>query len=159
MNKIITWVIGLVALVALVIGSVALVGDQSASTSTLGASTPGTRFPHGITIGLPSNSPTNIGDIKVGTCNLLGMDASQAASSTASYDCAVTGVVSGDLVFAALSTTTSNTSVLNWAVTASKASTTAGFITLRVSNFSGAAVAPSISAVGSSTQYIVVKTQ
>jgi hypothetical protein len=126
----------------------------------LGAVTPGTRFPHGITIGLPGNSPTNLGDVKVGSCSLLGADVSQAATTTASYDCAVTGVISTDLVTSfMLSTSTQNTSLLNWSVMGARASTTAGFITVRLTNLTGTAATPSVTAVGSSTVYTVVKTQ
>ena len=92
-----------------------------------------------------------------GTCNLLGMNSSQAATSSAVYDCAVTGVVSGDVVFAQLSTTTQATLVTNWAIMSAKASSTSGFITVRVLNLSGAAVVPSISAVGSSTGYLILR--
>lgn len=97
-----------------------------------------------------------VGNIIPTTCNLLGMDVSQAASSTASYDCAVTGVVSGDYVFASLATSTQNTSVLNWVLAGVRASSTAGYVTMRVSNFSGAAATPSVTAVGSSTVVLVI---
>lgn len=107
-----------------------------------------------VTVGASGSAVTQL--IK-GTCNLTGMDVSQAASSTASYDCAVTGVVSGDLVLGSLGTTSQNTSVLNWGIAGVKASTTDGYITFRITNFSGAAAAPSITAVGSSTQYVIIR--
>lgn len=96
-----------------------------------------------------------------GTCTLIagtggsGIDASQPASSTRPYDCAVTGVVSGDVVSAQLSTTTilsgNNGS---WSIEAAGASTTAGFITVLLRN-NGAAAVPSATGVGSSTSYLV----
>src|SRR5437868_3116917 len=52
------------------------------------------------------SSGTAITQILKGTCNLLGMDASATASTTSNYDCAVTGVQSGDVVHVQLSTTT-----------------------------------------------------
>ncbi len=171
MNKIITWVIGGVAVLALIIGSVALVGSQSSSqgiqdTSVFGASTPGTRFPHGITIGLPQNSPTNIGDIKAGTCALSnlgttgqGIDVSQAASTTQRYSCAVTGVISTDIVIIANIATSSIETVNGWAIVGAIASSTSGYIDVILSNLTGTAKVPSAQGVGSSTPYIVIKTQ
>ncbi len=170
MNKIITWVIGGVAVLALIIGSVALVGSQSSSqgtqdTSVFGASTPGTRFPHGITIGLPQNSPTNIGDIKVTTCALSnlgvtgqGIDVSQAASTTQRYSCAVTGIVSGDIVIPVIASTTIQT-VNGWVIAGALASSTAGYVDVLLSNFTGTAKVPSAQGIGSTTALIIVKTQ
>ena len=127
----------------------------------------GTRFPNGLAVGTTAtvtqnkitigNSGTAVGNLLFGTCNLLGMDVSQAASTTASYDCAVTGATAASIVLAQLSTTTQNTSVLNWAVTSAKGSTTADYITLRVSNLAGTALVPSASAVGSSTNYFIIR--
>lgn len=83
-----------------------------------------------------------------GTCNLTG--GTIAATSSAVANCAVTGVVDGDLVFATLATSTNNGVIIG-----ARASTTAGFITVRLLNLSGAA--SSVSALGSSTAYWIVR--
>lgn len=94
------------------------------------------------------------------SCNLIGTDASQAASTTLAYDCAVTGVTSSDTVIAQLSTTTQNSVIDNnttagpWAIYSAKASTTAGFVTVRLHN-GGLAAIPSVSSVGSSTAVLI----
>lgn len=104
------------------------------------------------------SSGSRVGPIIAGTCALTGMDASASATTTSNYDCAVTGVVSGDTVFAQLATTTSSVpnSIVSFAALSAKASTTAGFITVRVANFSGTAVVPSTLQIGSSTNYLVL---
>lgn len=147
---------------ALVVASIAIViaigGYFFPQVSkTLGAVTPGTRFPHGISIGLPANSPTNIGDIKSGSCNLISSAFTGiAASSSLPYDCAVAGVVSTDQVFAQFATSSSPYG--GWLITGAAASSTAGFITINaVNNTGGAAVMPA--SVASTTKYFIVKTQ
>lgn len=167
MNKITIGVIGILSLLGVILGGAALVGNHPAAPNSieLGAATPGTRFPHGITVGIATNSPTNIADIKAGTCtSLVGTDIVQTASTSKGYDCAVSGVVSGDLVFPVISTSTPLTYTFGtFQLVAAKASTTAGYITLVYANLTGANAIPS--AVGpqmgfaSSTNYIVVKTQ
>ncbi len=149
MKTIITWVIGLVAVLALVLASVALVGGNQ-QQAQLGAATPGTRFPHGITIGLPANSPTNIGSIITTTCDLVGTGTSQGASSTKPYSCAVTGLTSSYIVMAQLASSTMN-GLGAWVIASSKASTTAGFADIVLYNASGVAAAPSAAGIGTST--------
>lgn len=157
----------IVSVVALIIGVGGYMYPQFVTTQPIvteeeqfGAATPGTRFPHGITIGLPASSPTNVSKILTGSCNMIGADASVTASSTSSFDCAIPGVISTDRVVAMLSTTTNvANSPLNWNIMSAKASTTAGFVTFRLTNLSGANAVPSATAVGSSTSYIVIATQ
>lgn len=91
-----------------------------------------------------------------GTCALIGSDVSQTGTSTKAYDCAVTGVVSGDIVHAQLATSTPFSASRNWAITAAQASSTSGFITVLLTNLGQTAV-PSASAVGSSTSYIILR--
>lgn len=154
MNKVITWVIGVVAVLALVIGSVALVGNQS--DATLGASTPGTRFPRGITIGLPTYSPANLALISAGTCSLVS-DSSIAATTTGTGTCATTGSLSGDIVLVSLSTTTTKMAA-QYSVVGTVAATDS--TTVRLLNLTGANAVPSATnAFGSSTQYQVFRTQ
>lgn len=163
-NKILT--IGLLITVVIAIGAYFFPKQVE---NIVSAATPGTRFPHGITIGLPTSSPTNISKILTGTCTLLGLNTSQVASSTAPYDCAVTGAVSGDTVLGQLAVSTTSTNVLwsqnpgqglGWSITSCMASTTAGFITCRLSNQTGGAAAPAASVnIASTTNYLVTSTQ
>lgn len=102
-----------------------------------------------LTIG---TSGTALVNMVVGTCNLIGTDASQAASSTVAYDCAVTGLTSSDVFIAMLASTTARGGSSSWEISSSKASTTAGFGTVLLSN-NGPAAVPSATSVGSSTQY------
>ena len=88
-------------------------------------------------------------ELKATTCNLTGMDISHPATSTQNYGCAVTGVASGDVVMAQLSTTTIMYG--GWAIQGAIASTTSGQIDVAVINLTGAAATPSSFRVGSST--------
>ncbi len=90
MNKIITWVIGIVAVLALVIGSVALVGGNQSVSQPLGG---GTRFPNGISA--DSTSPS-IGQVRGATLTTTGaatfggnvtVTTSNTATSTAIVGC------------------------------------------------------------------------
>lgn len=166
MNKFHEWInTGL--MVALFI-TVALVGGNNQSGADFGASTPGTRFPHGITIGLPANSPTNLGDVKIGTGALIvgsGAGGTVSASSTAVFDLAVPGMVSGDLpTSVAFSTSTApspewGATSPKWLIIGQKASTTAGYITVLVLNQTGGSASLSASGIASTTIYTVVKPQ
>ncbi len=94
--------------------------------------------------------------VKKGTCNFLGMDASQLASTSVAYDCAVSGVVAGDVVVLQSATTTPTT-FLGWNINGANASSTSGFITAYFTNQTGADKIPSTGKVGSSTQYIILR--
>jgi hypothetical protein len=112
---------------------------------------------------------TALNQIVKGTCTLTnygvpgtGIDVSQAASTTAVYQCATTvtllplsGVVSGDLTIVQFATTTAEI-VNGWAIIGSSASSTDGYINVLVSNLTGIARVPSAAGVGSSTAYIVI---
>lgn len=125
----------------------------------------GTRFQNGISVGTntaPTARGLKVGDngsefteLKATTCNLIGTDGSQTASTTSAYSCAVTGVASGDVVMAILSSSTPafpQTGVNpGWMIIGAKASTTAGFVEVLLTNFTGAAAIPSVTSVGSST--------
>lgn len=96
---------------------------------------------------------SRLGPIIAGSCSLIAPSFTVAASTTVSMDCAVTGVVTGDTVFAdfATSTVTGN----GWAVDGSSASTTSGFVTLRVTNWTGtSSVIPA--SIASTTDYLVL---
>lgn len=104
-----------------------------------------------------TDAGTQIDNLLVGTCNMVGMDVTQTATTTSAYDCAVTGVVAGDIVLANFPTTTPSTN-LGWHLLGVNASSTAGYITFLVQNLTGADAVPSASAVGSSTPYMVIST-
>lgn len=120
----------------------------------------GTAFPNGISIGAGTVSTagslvigasgSSINELKATTCDLIGTNASHAASTTIAYDCAVTGIASGDVVMAQLATSTAR-GFGAWGIVGSLASTTSGFVTVILNN-SGLAAVPSVSSVGSSTQ-------
>lgn len=89
-----------------------------------------------------------------GTCSLIAPSFTVTASSTVAMDCAVTGVVSGDIVFAQFAT--SSAQFLGWWIDGASASSTSGYITVRVTNGLGvAAVLPA--SLASSTQYFISK--
>lgn len=147
--------------------AVALVGGNQSVPSVQGVTnydsvtiTP-TSFSEGLKVG--TSTPTNVNNLIVakGTCVLgtLGassIDASQAASSTASYDCAITGVLPGDTVFATFATSTP--SIVNgWSIQGAKASSTAGYVSILISNLTGTARVPSATGVGSSTNVMVIR--
>lgn len=149
-----------VALVAILIA----VGSYFVHGATMFGST-GTRFPNGLSTSaispgvgklLIGSAGTNIGTVVFSACNLVGTDASQAASTTVPYDCAVTGVLSGDVVFAELASSTARGGSSSWAINAAKASTTAGFVTVLLTN-NGPAATPSVTAVGSSTSIFTIR--
>lgn len=72
-----------------------------------------------------------------GTCNLIGAG-SLAATSSANYDCAVSGIKPGDLVLADPPSYLTPVS-LGMFVEKAVASSTAGFITFTIANGTGAA--------------------
>jgi len=106
-----------------------------------------------------TNGSSNV-EAKATTCDLANADTSIAASSTGYTYCTVTGVASGDIVLAQLSTTTGNTLFGGWAIQSAKASTTANKIDIMLTNLTGAAAVPSANnaKVGSSTNIWVVDT-
>jgi hypothetical protein len=96
-----------------------------------------------------------MGTCTLGTLGAASIDASHAASTTKSYDCPVTGAASGDTVLAQIATSSSNTLTNGWVVVGAKASSTANYISVTISNLTGTANVPSATGVGSSTSYII----
>lgn len=89
-----------------------------------------------------------------GTCSIIAQSYTMAASTSLPVDCAVTGAVSGDAVFARFAT--SSPTGEGWLVAQSSASTTSGFITMRIVNNTGAsAVIPA--SIASTTQYLIIR--
>lgn len=95
---------------------------------------------------------SRVGPIIFGTCsNLIGNN-SVTASTTKAFDCAVTGVVSGDTVVAIAASTTPS-GYLGMYIAGVSASTTSGFITIKVANPNAAAAVPY--EIASSSQYLI----
>lgn len=124
-----------------------------------GSITTGTNFKYGISVGNTASLgvvPTNFSKIFGGTCSLIAPVYTVTASSTVAMDCAITGAVSTDLVDAWFATSTATGA--GWSVVGSSASSTAGFITLRVVNNTGTnAIIPA--SIASSTDYWIFATQ
>lgn len=115
----------------------------------------GTEFPHGVSIG-PATATTNLAHLITNNCSLIAPSFTVTASTTVAMDCAVTGAVSTDLVFAQFATSTAGNA--GWLITGASASSTAGYITMSVINDTGAnGIIPA--AIASSTKYMVVGTQ
>lgn len=74
-----------------------------------------------------------------GSCNLIGGSKGIAATSTATFDCAVTGVQKGDVVMGDLGVNAPFSLGSGFVVAAAQASTTAGYITYTILNLTGAA--------------------
>ncbi len=115
-------------------------------------------FSAGITIGSSGSALQQFisGSCTLGTQGPSSIDASHAASTTKVYDCPITGVRPGDTIFASLATSTVAGNA-GWAVAFAKASSTAGYAEIGITNWTGAAVVPSTQSVGSSTKVIIVR--
>lgn len=98
---------------------------------------------------------TRLGLLKFGTCSLIAPSFTVAASTTVAMDCAITGVVPTDGVFAQFATST-QIGQGGWAVRGASASSTPGFITLSVVNSTGASnLIPA--SIASTTKFIVLR--
>ena len=148
-----------VGLVAIVIALIGLFATANTAPVAGGISN-GTGFTHGISVGNTATlgvAPTNISKILTGTCSLIAPSFTVAASSTVPMDCAVAGVTSSDTM---VMTEFASSSVVGsgWAIDGSSASSTAGYLTMRITNWTGAsAIIPA--SIASTTQYLVIGTQ
>lgn len=157
------WAVAL-ALIAVLIAIGAWVFPMATSTPsdggeqgpTAGASTPGSRFPHGVTVGDQAYTPTNLALLKAGTCN-AAMAASLAATSSGAATCTVTGALTGDIVNVQLPQAGAIASGYGgFIVSGTKATTDT--ITFNVFNQTGAATG-SFPLATTSVQYQVWRTQ
>ncbi len=116
---------------------------------------------------IDAGSMTDLGTLKIGssgssvsqiintTCDIPG-NASVAATSTKNFDCAISGVQSGDKVY--VTEQASSTLATQYVIKGATASTTNGFVTFSVLNLTGAAAVPSATpGFGSSTQVLIVR--
>ncbi len=98
---------------------------------------------------------TRLALLTLNSCSLIASTFTVTASTTVAMDCAVTGVVPTDAAFAQFGTTTANL-LGGWSVAGASASSTAGFITVDVTNGTGAnAIIPA--SIASSTKLIIVR--
>lgn len=102
------------------------------------------------------SSGTALSQLQKGTCTLIGATSGIVASTSIAVDCAVSGVVTGDTVFAQFATSSPSTGGFGWLVTRASASTTSGFITLNITNGTGA-TANLPASLGSSTKYLILR--
>lgn len=147
MNKIISWVAIVISLIAIVVSASGLVGGN---TNQFGAS--GTRFPNGISADSTSPSAGQVRGstltitgaatlngttfVTAGSGVFLGANLAQAATTSKEYDIAVPGVVAGDKIIISLPTTTPATNE-GWKVLGASASSTSGYITVKLQNLTG----------------------
>lgn len=150
-NKIKEWS-GLVALIAIVLF---LIFGQHASSTRLGGVTnydevDATAFKAGGANG------SRFGPLIFGACTPTYSDSQVTASTTKAFDCPVTGVVAGDSVFVtnASTTPTGSGNNIGMFITGASASSTSGFVTLRVTNFGVTANLPY--GIASSTSVLVL---
>lgn len=166
-----SWVL---ATVALIIAIFALCLNQRVpvAVQTFGAITGETNFNtvavNGLKVGptcndsFGSSACDNQAAQLGGTCSIIGADVTQIGTSTAQYDCAVTGVLSGDAVIGQFASTTVQISstfgtALDWAITGAKASSTSGFITFTIANRANKTNVLSATNIGSTTNYWVTR--
>lgn len=79
------------------------------------------------------------GNTQFGGCNLIGGSAGIAATSTKNFDCAVSGILPGDVIFGDPSPLAPPGTIYNFPIVKVQASSTAGFVTFTIANLSGAA--------------------
>lgn len=146
-----------VAILALLLAGLGLVGGQS-GLSLGGVTNYDEVDATAIKIGTSGN---RVGQVLSSTCSLIGADVSQGATTTKAYDCAITGIVSGDTTLAQFASSTPFTNgtlgsigSLGWVITSSKASTTAGFMTVLVANLTGQSAILSATNIASTTSYL-----
>lgn len=152
-DKINKWLPIPTLLIVLAFG-VSLVGGNSQSGEGLVGGDRGTRFPHGITIG---STGTNLDIVKTGTVNCSGALAggSVVGSSTLSVDCAISGVLSGDIVLVGSPAAMTG----SYFYTGAYASTTlSGYIVAKLYNNSGATAIPPATAT-TSVPYVIMRPQ
>lgn len=148
-----------VALIALIVAIIGCYTPVSSAVHSLGGTTNYSEIDAaGMRIGANCDNSFNsancagshIGGAYVNTCSLIANSYTVAASTTVSMDCAIPGIVPGDIVEVQLATST--TPGNGWAVMEASASSTPGFATVRLTNFTGASnIIPA--SIASTTQY------
>lgn len=94
-----------------------------------------------------------ISNLNFGTCSLIASNYTVAASTSVAMDCAVTGAQSADKVFSNFATSSVSSAGPGWEVVGASASSTAGYLTFRITNGTGAsAIIPA--SIASTTPFI-----
>jgi hypothetical protein len=133
-----------VALIAvIVLGFILLNGKEVVTRGVTNFDTLGIT---GLQIG---TSGSSLSQVLTGTMNCTG-GATVGTSTTGAYQCAVTGVVSGDKVFASLTTTPAGIYISGVV-----ASSTSGFVQLTLGNTATSPTAPT--GATTSVQYLIVR--
>lgn len=146
--------------VAIVIALLAMGLALSASKSAAGVSFGGTTNYDEVdasALKIGGTNGTRLGLLSFGICQLIASTYTVAASTTIGMDCAITGVVPTDGVFAQFATST-QIGIGGWSIRGASASSTAGFITVSVVNGTGASNTIPAS-LASTTKYIVLRSQ
>ena len=157
--------------VAVLITAIIAIGGYYFPQALLNLGAEGTRFPNGLAVGTSTSigyrgilkvgtNGANLWEVKAATCNLTTtVLRTSLATSTLPFNCAVTGVASGDVVFATLpSDGGSVTDGINKGgiqLRYATASSTAGNIEIGLSNDSGAATS-SYSGATTSVQILYI---
>lgn len=144
MDKLHNWInTVLIALVGLMLILVLVGGNQSVPKDSIGGVTNYDSVESaGLAIGSGCDNEdsactgTTVTQIIESTCTLIYSDSQITASTTKAFDCAVTGVVSGDRVFVDIATSTPP-GFGAWLLAGASASSTSGFVTLQIANFTG----------------------
>lgn len=148
------------ALVLGLVGSVSLFLHGSSSGALGSTGQPSTVSPNpewfsgGQTVGLTGTFNQNT---QFGSCSLIGTSAGITATTTANFDCAVSGIKAGDLVLEDPSPLEGVGIASDIFPIAAKASTTSGFITFTLINLSGAASTTLGANIASSTEYFTLR--
>ncbi|HEY4508753.1 MAG TPA: hypothetical protein VJC13_00505 [Candidatus Paceibacterota bacterium] len=149
--------IGTTTATSVIIGSSsAKVGIASSSPYVALGVTGTTTSSLGVVVG---SAGTPINQALRGSCALIYTSSLVTASSTKAFDCAVTGVLKGDQVFVQAATTTSAVAANSFGafiITGASASSTAGYITIQITNFTGV-VADVPREIASSTSYWIIR--
>lgn len=145
-------------------------GIYAGTTNQFSVSNAGVVTNAGMTVG---STGTALARLNAGTCYLAPYATTIAATSSATVDCQATaainlttainwsalpGVTFGDNPQMTLSTTTAGTTVGGLAITAAAASTTAGVISLRIYNATGATFTwPTTGTASGTASYLITK--
>lgn len=151
---------GVVAVIALIIAIIGIYTPVGKSVSNLIGGVTNYDEVDATAMKIGGSSGSRIGPIIEGSCTAIAgtANATVVASTTTIFDCAVTGVVSGDTVFASFATTTLSSPLWGatssqWDIVHAAASTTSGFITLTAFNMTGGTASLSASGIASTTSY------
>lgn len=156
------YVLGGVALVIAIIALFIGIGSRSEVSAPLAGMTnldglTITPVDSGDGLKVGSNGST-VAELIANTCTLIGAGEVITASTTRPFDCAITGIASGDILIGQIATSTAYApgQVMGFVIVGSKASTTAGFGSFLVFNGTGADNKMSVRGYASTTSYYLI---